>query len=221
LSVVKASYAITGRSVELTAPMTLSFVTSSSGTGTSKGIPSSGGVAAGDVAIIYDSAFNNSGSPSVVTPSGWTMVGSFSGANSRISIYAKKLVSGDIGGSITGLVGDFVSRWATVVLRPSRSFSAFGGGGSQGTLTSANPAASVSPVTDATSMPVLVLAQLVGSAAFTETLSPAMTGVTTSVASHKAFYKIYNSGTLVDQSVDMGDTGNVNGQQVAYLTFTP
>ena len=196
---------------------TLSLVAQGQGQAAAKLIPSTG-VVAGDLAVIFDTASNGSGDPPAASPAGWTTFCDVVALTTRLCFHAKILTAADIGSSPTGLSGTFRSRYVVGVFHPNVPITSFSVNSPQQVMAGGDPAALVTTAGSASRFPVLVLANIYAAAAPTQTISPAMTDLTTSSANHVAKYTIYNAGgSPANQSIDINDTGLFNGMGTAYL----
>ncbi len=72
---------------------------------------------AGDLAVLYDLARNSSGTPTLVTPAGWTTLSDLTGGTGAAVLSYKILVAGDPGGTVTGMDGTSADAKSLVVFR--------------------------------------------------------------------------------------------------------
>jgi len=198
----------------------VTYVGTAESTGANITIPAT--AQSGDIAVLYDAALNSSGSPTLVTPAGWTnKVNSTLVTNYRAAVCVKVLDGSDAGMSITGMSGTSENSKQMLVFRPatvagSVTFSTFNTEYSSG-----NPSAQVAAASGQTP-PVIVLGGCGtrGTPVFSS-VSPAFDAqVTPSHGRLRMGYKIYDiGGTPADHTVDMNDLGNPNHLWSGYVTL--
>lgn len=194
-------------------PYALSFVASATSTSSTITIPAS--AQAGDVAILYDVAYNFSGVPTSVTPTGWTAIRSDSGSVSRQNSSAKVLVAADASASITGMTGTSWVNKTLIVVRPNVPAQSFVAAGANGEITAGTPT-NQSVTASAGSAPLIVVAGYTITGSFgTVTFSPTQDATITNGTDQQLRYKIYNSAPA-DVTVGMSDAG-INWMQSFYL----
>lgn len=206
-------------SVGVTSLTYVTFAISSTATIT---VPAS--AADGDLGILFSWA-RSSGIPTDSTPSGWTQctngtAGNANGSfdNIRISAFYKKLVSGDVSASVSGLSGVYTTSNVMFILRPDAPISSVTSSTFNAQATAGNP---TSQTVTASGQPApLVVLGGVGSsstnAAFS-TASPAFDGTQLNASSNLiGGYKIYNTSPA-DHSIDANDLGNGIGLLSGYL----
>lgn len=197
----------------------IAFVTS--GTSTNKNVPIPASATAGDLAVVFDSAYSGGFSVGSVTPAGWsTADDQTDGSIARIKVNYKVLVAGDLGTSPA--FSDATDRKIILIFRPTGVITSVINSTWNHEFTSGNPSAQTVTVSGLAT-PLIVLAvggQVAGSApAFTD--SPSMTEVTCtgSLWSIRAGYIVYNSAPS-DQSIDTADGGTMNALLSGFLRLT-
>lgn len=166
----------------------------------------SGSALAGDLGVMWDWAVGvGSGGP---TPSGWALAATVSGTGGEARIYAKELVSGDIGATITGLNAGGIRRQTISIFRPDDDIDSifFGSGGGYSGL--GDPpdqivAAAAQPT------PVLVAAVMFATGTIDIASSPGFDATLDNPATDsRAGYKVYNV-TPADHTISAtGDGGS-------------
>lgn len=179
-----------------------------------------GTAAAGDIAVLYDGAHNSSGTPSLVTPAGWTNRVDNSITGLRVAVASKLLVGADVGAVITGMSGTFGNHKMLLVFRPdvpivAATFSTF-----TSEFTNGNPSAQVIAASGQAA-PLIVLGGCgySGSPVFSS-VSPAFDAQI--VPSHDRMrigYKLYSSAPA-DHTIDMNDLGAQNSLWGGYIALT-
>lgn len=188
-----------------------------SATADAAGVTMPASVAANDIAIFVDCAFDGDGTPpSTVTPSGFALIGSSvssnlpsDGLSVRANISRKVLAGSEGGSTITGMTGTNSSNKAILVFRPTV--------GTWGTVSSVNAVAQDSDPGDQTvtvgAAPGLVIAWASIDGAVTDlTMYPSADG-TVSMGSPTLIvgYIIYNAGAAnntVSTSIPRGAFGS-------------
>lgn len=197
-------------------PNTLSFVASATSTTSTVRIPSS--ARAGDVAVLFDRAWNNQSPPSTVVPSGWTSIRNDPGTVSRNILSAKVLVSGDPNALITGMDGVFGDRKIMLVFRANVAATGFVTGSSNGEVTVNTPATQTVSASGVGTPLVVIGAFAALDPLGTTALSPAADGTISNSGDQRMLYKIY-SANPANVSASMDDAGS-NVMQSFYLRVT-
>ena len=189
-------------------PFTVAFQASAVSNGSTITWPS---VQAGDIAYLFDTAANNSGSPTLVTPSGFTSIVSESWATFWASGISRRICDGSETGSITGMDGTNSENKVLLVFRGTHPVASVTNStpttqGTTGNPTSQNINAS-GQVT-----PLIVFGMVyAGSASVafaTETPSFDAT-VTDALNRLRVGYKIYNASPA-NHTIDQADQGSAN-----------
>lgn len=166
--------------------------------------------AAGDIAVLFDSANNASGTiPSLVVPSGWTQIRTdtvSSTSSGRCTLSYKVLTSGDLGATITGQTGSGGSRKILGVFRPDVPLREVTISGDQGQGTSGDP--TLQTITPGTS-PLILFGHARGSGTIAGTLTSSGSKLPGSSSDHYAYYNIQNT-TTASRTFDIGPSGPVN-----------
>ncbi|MCC6581670.1 MAG: hypothetical protein IT440_14655 [Phycisphaeraceae bacterium] len=195
------------------------YVTSAESTGSTITIPAS--AAAGDIAILFDMATEENGTPSSTgTPTGWTSLKLATedvdaiypfGANwcyARASY--KELSSSDPGASVSGMSGDYAIDKMMWVFRPNFVVGSLVASTWSGQATEGNPSAQTISASgqDAPLIAMAITANH-GTASLFTTESPAFQQTVTKSDSDIRFgFTIYGTGTTPqNHSVDASDTG--------------
>jgi hypothetical protein len=113
------------------------------------------------MAILFDVAFGGTGSPTAVTPSGFTNMCNASGIVGSTGFYRTmtsfKLCTGSESGSLSGMNGNISNKKGMLILRGNIQFATIGGAGAQnGSMTDSNPSAIVVAASGGTP-PLLVI----------------------------------------------------------------
>lgn len=191
----------------------------SSGSALNFGALDAGTIAAGDL-LIYMQGSRAGGTPTAVTPSGFTNGMNDVTSSTRAMLSAKKAVGSE--GSVTGM-SETTDKKIGLVFRPSTAFTSFAFGGTSTTVDDGNPANRTSAVSGAGTYPVLVLGHMGVMTATTITgksISPEMSELSGSDAGHIAHYLQYSGSAADVTAYDKNDDGSGNFLQIGYLTFT-
>lgn len=203
----------------------LTFSLAASGTSSTNTVLIPSAAEAGDVAVVFDGAFNTGpGSITSVTPAGWsTAINAYSeygGVDvARLKVNYKKLVAGDLGTSPS--FSNDTDRKVILIFRPSKTVNSIVNGSWNSELTTGNPVAQTVTVSGVTT-PLIVFAfgsvNTTSGPAFADT--PAMNEVVCAGTSWSVNvgYLIYNTSPS-NQSIDIAD-GGTNGLVSGHLRFT-
>jgi hypothetical protein len=188
----------------------LTFLTSGKGNSSSKLIPATS--VAGDLAVLLDTAVNNSTTtPTATVPTGFTSLITSTGS-----------VSGG-GTSVSGLSGSGSSRYIILVFRSTSTISSFTANSTHGQVTSTDPTSQSVTSGSSAIRPTLVIAQWMNSDfdISPRLTTPSLGGEVANGTQQYGQYKIYNTGdTLSNHTIGMDDEGRLNGLQSLYLTLT-
>jgi hypothetical protein len=208
----------------------LTFLTSGKGDSSSKLIPATS--VAGDLAVLLDTAVNNSTTtPTATVPTGFTSLVTSTGTLSanpifravRCTLSAKVLAGGEPGSAVSGLSGSGSSRYIILVFRSTSTISSFTANSTNGEVTGSDPTSQSVTSGSSAIRPTLVIAQWMNS---DNDISPRLTtpslgGEVANGTGHYGQYKIYNTGdTLSNHTIGMDDESRLNGLQSLYLTLT-
>lgn len=197
--------------------LTLSYVTANKeSTGSTIKVPNT--AAAGDLAVLVDWKTATAGTPTAVTPSGWTNIVNASGVNSRLMISAKLVVLADVGATQTCMSGDSSNRMILAVFRGSRAIGAFASGSATGEVAATNLAAQT-VAASGVQTPLVVLAAYgtTDTSPTGKTFSPTQDGSESIETKLELRYKIYNTAPA-DVSVDFNNgTSATNALGALYL----
>lgn len=182
---------------------------------------SAGTIAAGDLAVYIDFAFDGGGAPSAVTPSGFSNAISTSGGTSpggRGMVSVKKLTGSE--GSVTGMNADVEDK-VGLVFRPSSAFTTITASGISSSITSSNPTAQVcDPSAETSAVILLGIAAMDDATVSFSTFSPAATGEVSRTDNDIVVgYSIFNNNPL-STTIDMADFGDLNWLASLYLTVS-
>lgn len=194
---------------------TIAFFASATSTATTATMPSS--IAANDVAILVNGAFDADASPPAsVYPSGWTAIGSSvsadlssGGISGRANVSYKILAGSESGSTITGMNGSNSEYMVILVFRPSA--------GTWGTPSSVNAVMADADPADQTvtvgSAPGLVIGWVVSDGvALDITMNPSQDAfVSAGSPDLRVGYIVYNSGpsnNTVSSSITYGGLGS-------------
>lgn len=196
------------------------YVGTAESTGASITIPV--GAQAGDIAVFYDVGYNSSGTPSLVTPSGWANRVNSTLSTLRAAVFTKTLESGDPGASITGMDGTFADAKQMLVFRPNTlatlvSYSTF-----TTEFTSGNPSAQIAAASGQVPPAIILGGCAYGASMAFSTASPAFDAqIAPSHDRTRMGYKLYSDGASpADHTIDMNDLGSLNHLWAGYITLT-
>lgn len=195
-------------------PIALTYVDAA--TSTSDVITAPGGIASGDLAIYIDHAQNSSGSPTAVTPSGFTNFFNYVGSEDsgsdtvRVMISYKVLAGSET--TITGMNGTSEDNKCMFVYRPSSGISNVlplaGASWKKQIGVTSNPS-SQSTSMSGKSVPLLYIALVVGNSSNNfSTQSPAF-DATSTTTDGRFGRKLYNSSPQ-NHTVDANDLGRTS-----------
>lgn len=189
-------------------PFTMAFQDSATSTASTVTWPT---VAAGDIAYLFDAAANNSGSPTLVTPSGFTSIVSEAWATYWASGISQRICDGSETGSITGMAGTNSNNKVLLVFRGTRAVASVENSTPTKQGTTGNPSSqNISASGQATPLIVLGMAYSGSGAVAFATASPAFDATVVNSASRLMVgYKIYNSSPA-NHAIDMNDLGSAN-----------
>lgn len=199
----------------------ISFVAS---TNTSSGtITVSNSARSGDFAIFIDRDGRTvSTPPTLVTPSGWTLIDTIgvavTGGSSRASLFYRVLTSSDPGATVTGMNNGF-ARKILLVFRPDV-------GASTITIASVaeymgNGTASQTVTSGSGSVPLVVIAHMAtntNTSLGTRSFSPTQDATVTNGATQEARYKIYNASPA-DVTAALSQSRGGNTLQSFYFSL--
>lgn len=215
--------ALAGAAANDQSQITLTFVDSATSTTNTIAIPAA--AQAGDLAIAFDTAHDSSSTPPTkVTPSGWTTIVDKSGNpgggsdGTRIQIAYKVLVGGDLSTS-PGFTNGTDDNKGMIVVRPSSTISSVTPSTFNQSLSDNDPSVQTVSAAGQPSPLIVVAVGLHDSSPPTFTVnSPALTTFTVDEGDPAARfgYLIYN-GAPADHSLDIGDSGTVNGLISGYI----
>lgn len=150
------------------------------------------GIAAGDIAILYDAAFDTGSAPASVYPSGFTAIGtsqtSVSALGVRFNVSRKILTGSET--TVTGMNGAVAVEKLLLVFR--KSGGDWHAPGSISAEASALASVSDQTVTVGTGA-MVVLGAVMGQSGFVLSMSPAADATKQGDVSFEAGYKIYDS----------------------------
>ena len=194
--------------------LTLSFLASATSTGSAITVPAT--VQAGDLMIYFDFA-TQLGTPTTVTPSGFTLIGSsLAGTVSRSNLSYKIANGTEASTNITGMNGATTNNKIMLVFRGSSPIASATPASVAAQYTTGDPTAQV--VTSSGGTPPLVVVgqwALESGAIDPRTFSPTEDGEVGNGTVHYAKYLIQNTAP-VDVTVDTDDNGN-NHLRSCYL----
>lgn len=196
--------------------LTLSQVLSATSTGTTIAWPAT--LAAGDLAVLVDSADSTLDGvpPSTVVPSGFTSIVNTANGTSHRQICSYKILTGSESGSLSGMNGVDNDRKAMVIFRGSSPITSVSVGSATGQQTTTNPTAQV-PAASGGVAPLIVFgAYFATSAVSPRNFTPAKDGEVNPSTNLYLAWKIYNSAPA-DVTIDMDDEGILNILQSFYL----
>jgi hypothetical protein len=182
------------------------------------------GVAADDILIFYQNSYQNAGTPTDVTASGFTDVSNLTlggTTNARFKVSYKRAVGTEGGTTLSPVVGAQGNRRRLLVLRPNRPYSSLTVGGLNEVLTASDPS-SQTILSGAQAAPVIAIgcAGRDGSGANppSASMSPSEDGIANAASNTQAaiYYKIFNSSPA-NVTFDMGDDGAYNGLASFYM----
>jgi len=201
-AVVQMLLAVGGSPIEWT------FVASA--TSTAAGITVPGSAQEGDLAILADFARQISGSPTLVTPAGWTGVATTTSTGRPVMRTSGRLLGASPGGtSVTGMDGNFADAKAMIVLRPSRPVTLLDLQSLNNEYTANNPTPQVIACAAGQVGMVAVAVFASGAAVAPRTFSPAEDGEVSPGTTLYLKYKVFNTSPA-DITVDMDDEGSDN-----------
>lgn len=178
-------------------------------------------ISAGDLLIISHSAGNGSGTPAAVTPSGFTLAGTYTSSFGRQSLHWKLALGTESSASVSILSGTSYQRGLAVQFRANEAITAVTAGSPVGQITDSNPT-SKNITASASSSPLVVIACWTDSPSFNaispRTQSPAMTEISDVVNQYMGW--LFYASSPSDQSFDMDDEGQDNGLNGVYLELT-
>lgn len=203
---------------------TISLLTSVNSATSTITIPTT--VTVGDTVVLLDIGFDSSGTPSAVTPSGFTAIQDSSGANGTIASCYKTIKSiSDIGASITGMNGTVSNNKILLVFRGTSGYTvvnATSAGADVSTNTSGLPVSTGSTSVDSYQQGIAVsIAAFYGSSGITPGTDLTFTGATFVQGASNVFYvgyKIYTQADTNTQTtgITMADRGT-NGWNIFHL----
>jgi hypothetical protein len=166
-----------------------------------------------DYAILFD----RSTTVTDVTPSGWISISKASTSGIRSNISYKKLTSGDLGTTITGMAGTV--RKTLVIVRPNAPVS------SVSLSTPAAQATTAAPTNQTISMsgqtqPIMGFAHYAATAAISTRTGTGNERELVNTTSQYVKIWTYNSSTAANQTVGMSDSGT-NTLQSFWIRFIP
>jgi hypothetical protein len=151
-----------------------------------------GSAQAGDLAVMFDYAFDGVGGG---TPSGWTNAQAVSGSGGSARINYKVLESGDVGATVTGFTSGTLRRQHVSVFRPDDEIDSVSHG-SGGVYSGTGDPPNQTVAASSQQTPVLVVAGM-GGFTMDMTSSPAFDDTiddpTDATPNSRFGYKIYNS----------------------------
>jgi len=197
-------------------PIELTYVGSANSTTASITIPA--GAQQGDIGILCDFGRQLSGSPTLVTPSGWTVIDTLGSGAPLVRTSYRILGSSPGGSTVTGMDANFADAKTMLVFRPSRPITSVGLAGLNGEYApSSNPSPQV--VAAASGAPGLVVIGVycASAAVSPRSFSPTEDGEVVSGTTNYMKYKIYNSSPA-DVTVDMDNEAAYNFLQSFYMS---
>jgi hypothetical protein len=197
----------------------LSFAGQTQGTTTTISLPGTEQV--GDLAIVIYAAVASSGTPTPVTPSGFTpFAEALGGSRAGLWLYYKVLGAGDLGATYTGASGSTGTRWKTALFRGDARISSVTAGSPNGQATTGNPSNQTITSSDGTP-PLVVIGAAQGQVgvSLSGTLNSAGTELQTSGSTQRAVYLIANSAAP-NYTWGMADAGDYNALVSAYLSVS-
>lgn len=209
------SFALTGQaatlSIGVSADLTLFAVGSSSGTTVT--VPT--GIANGDLAVLVDRGYLISGTPTAVTPSGYTSRANVAATdgNQRVVVTTKILTTADSGATVTGMSSDD-SRKILMVFRHVSGIATVTASTVTSTYSNASDPSAASASYTGLSNSSITLGIL--AAGFTATISspsfsPTETGFEVRGNNLRAYYLLTDAGSNPGSvSVDQGNSGARN-----------
>lgn len=192
---------------------TLAYVASADSSAATITIPAT--AQAGDLAVLYDLARNIIGTPTLVTPSGWTTLSDLTGGTGAAVLSYKILGAGDPGATITGMDGNIADAKSLEVFRATPSLAGVTVLESAEQYTAGNPTAQVKTAQSA--YPYLVYGVCGGVSALPSWVSwdPA----TASIGYQRYGWKFFNDNAA-SCSVDCNDSGTGTFLQSCVLRVT-
>jgi hypothetical protein len=201
-------------------PAILTLIAVASAGDDTPGIVAPDDIQKGDFLVYGQQASNSIGTPTLVTPSGFTAATSGTGSSAAASIDVKVADGTEGGTTITGMDANF--DWHTLtVFRPSRPIKSFTVLSPTFEATSADPAAQVISSGSATGIALVLGAYGAGlTNTPTPSMSPTEDGTTTISGSpeHLLKYKTWH-GSPADVTIDNEDSGNRNTLCGCYIQF--
>lgn len=171
----------------------------------------------GDIAVLFDMAFQTSGSPTSVTPTGWTKLAETAAGNLRGIASYRQLTSGQPGSTITGMNGSERDRKIMCVIHPKYTVNTITPGGWLVRVSTGDPTA-ISVTSGSASTNLVVFGFAVGQNTVSLSFSPSATSTKTSGDALKAGYKLYTGpDTTANVTVDTGSAGDSVGLAAGYL----
>ena len=176
-------------------------------------------VADGDVGVLLDFVKNTSGTPSVVTPTGWTSAKTSSTGEYAAAMSYKLMLASEAGASVTGMVGVSSTSKIMLIFAGSSASIALGAGASI-EITTGNPTSQTVDAGSASSSNVIVIAMTAETAAapVLTVQTPSMDATDTSQFV-RAYYRVY-AGVPASHTVDLGDSGAYDVLGSFYLELT-
>lgn len=170
----------------------------------------------GDLLVVFGYSAGLVGSPSVTTPSGWTLVGSYKtlDANKTTLAIWYKIADGSEASSTVSswFSGDFAALISSLTFRADKAITSAAGFDYEAIYTNADPSAQTVNASGGTA-PIIVVGY---SGNGTLTLSPTEDGSVDSGFSAYRSWKIYLSSPS-DTTVDTSDNGSGNTLQSCYF----
>lgn len=207
----------------LTFPITLfsagitTITQQASATSTASTITVPASVIAGDVLVLFDRPIS-SGTPSNVTPTGWSVGNNQVITNFRMNISYKLAVGADAGATVTGMNGNVSNAKMMYVFRPNIAALVLTLGNPQGGASSG--AVSVTTTAGSGVAPLVVIgAWSQNGSISSRTMSPAKDGEINASSSAYLGYKIYNTSPA-NVTVSISSATSANSAQALYLVPT-
>lgn len=181
---------------------TLAYVASADSSAATITIPAT--AQAGDLAVLYDLARNIIGTPTLVTPSGWTTLSDLTGGTGAAVLSYKILGAGDPGATITGMDGNIADAKSLEVFRATPSLAGVTVLESAEQYTAGNPTAQAKTAQSA--YPYLVYVVCGGVSALPSWIAGYAPDATASIGYQRYGWTLFNdSGASC--SVDCNDSG--------------
>lgn len=196
-------------------PKTLAY-TSLYATSTASTITIPATAQAGDLAVLYDLARNIIGTPTLVTPSGWTTLSDLTGGTGAAVLSYKILVAGDPGGTVTGMDGTSADAKSLVVFRATPTLAGVAVQDLGEEYTTGNPGAQTKAAV--TAYPYVVYGGCGGLSAL-PTWASAWYSNTGSMGYQRYAWQIFNASGE-SRSVDCNDSGTGTFLQSCVLRVT-